>query len=85
MTDVENKFRYQNELFCAMSLFGGPGRAGLRAWSAAQTGPTPPCRASLGPMTFGPGQNDGLWTVLTGLGCMPRYNGEPQGAPTPSH
>ena len=56
MTNVENRFRYQNELFYTMLLFGGPGRAGPRAWSAAQARPAAPCRASPGPMTFGPGR-----------------------------
>ena len=56
MADVENKFRYQNELFYTMLLFGGSGRAGPRAWSAAQARPAAPCRASPRPMTFGPGR-----------------------------
>jgi len=67
MTDVENRFRYQNELFYTMLLFDGPGRAGPRAWSAAQARPAGPCRASPGPMTFGPGR-----AKMTGFGPCSR-------------
>ena len=33
-----------------------------------------PCRASQGPLTFGPGLNSGLRAGLTGSGFVPRYD-----------
>ena len=55
MTDVENKFRYQNELFCAMSLFGGPSRpAGLKCVPSTTCTPVP-CQPGPNDLRAGPG------------------------------
>ena len=76
MTYVENRFRYQNELFCAILLFGGPGRPASLKCGPSTACTLVTCQPGPNDLRAGPGQIDGLWAVLTGSGCLPKYSAQ---------